>query len=40
MVDVGMNLMPSKIIGKEACLWTRGLSKLSNDFGPKNHPNT
>jgi hypothetical protein len=40
MVDVGMNLMPSKIIGREACIWARGHSKLTRDFGPKKHPNT
>jgi hypothetical protein len=39
MVDVGMNLMPSKIIGREACLWAKNPSKLSKDFGPKKHPN-
>jgi len=37
---VGMNSMPSKIIGKEACLWVKGLLGLSKDLGPKKHLNT
>jgi hypothetical protein len=31
----GMNLMPSKVIGREACLCARGFSKLSKDPRPK-----
>jgi hypothetical protein len=37
---VGMNPMPSKVIGKEACLWVKSLLGLSKDLGPKKHPNT
>jgi len=40
MVVVSMNPMPSKVIGKEACLWAKGPSKLSKDLGPKKHPST
>jgi hypothetical protein len=29
MVVVSMNSMPPKVIGKEACLWARGISRLS-----------
>jgi hypothetical protein len=34
-----MNPMPLKVIGKEACLWAKGLLGLSKDLGPKKHPN-
>jgi hypothetical protein len=40
MVDVDMNMTPLKVIGKEACLRTKGLSGLSKDPQPKRHPNT
>jgi hypothetical protein len=39
MVDVDMNLMPLKVIGKEACLQARSLFRLSKDFRPKKCPN-
>jgi hypothetical protein len=35
-----MNLTPLKVIGREACLRTKGLLRLSKDLGPKRHPNT
>jgi hypothetical protein len=35
MVDVDMNSMPPKIIGKEACLWAKGPLRLSKDLKPK-----
>jgi len=37
---VNMNPMPPRIIGREACLWAKGLSRLSKDLGPKRCPNT
>jgi hypothetical protein len=40
MVVINMNSLPSKITGKEACLWTKGPFRLSKDHRPKNHPNT
>jgi hypothetical protein len=40
MVDVDMSSTPLKVIGKEVCLWTKGLSRLSKDPGPKRCPNT
>jgi len=40
MVDVNMNPMPSKIIGKETCLWAKGFFGLSKDNEPKRGPNT
>jgi hypothetical protein len=40
MVAVGMNLIASKVIGKEACLRTKDLFRLSKDLKPKRHPNT
>jgi len=40
MVDVRMNLMSPRVIGKEVCLHAKGLSKLSKDLRPKRHPNT
>ncbi len=40
MMDVNMNLTPLTVIGKEACLRTKGLSRLSKDLGPKRCPNT
>ncbi len=39
MVDVDMSSMPSKVIGKEACLQAKGLSRLLKDLGLKRHPN-
>jgi hypothetical protein len=39
MVDVNMSLKPSKVIRREACLRTKGPSRLSKDPGPKRHPN-
>ncbi len=39
-VAIGMNLMPSKVIGKEACLQARGLFRLSKDPKPKSCLNT
>jgi len=40
MEDVDMNLMPLKIIRREACLWPRCPYGLSMDLGPKRCPNT
>ncbi len=39
MVDVDTNPMPPKVIGKEACLRTKGLHGLSKDLGPKRPAN-
>jgi hypothetical protein len=39
MVDVNMNLIPLKIIQKEACVQTKGPSRLSKDPRPEMHPN-
>jgi len=39
MVDVDMNLMSPKIIGREVCLWVRGPSGISKDLRPKRCPN-
>jgi hypothetical protein len=39
MVDLDMNPMPLKVIGREACLQTRGPYGLLNDLGFKRHPN-
>jgi hypothetical protein len=39
MVDVNMNPTPLKVIGKDACLRTKNLSKLSKDPRPKRRPN-
>jgi hypothetical protein len=39
MVDVNMSLKPSKVIRREACLPTKGPSRLSKDPGPKRRPN-
>jgi len=39
MVDVNMNPTPLKVIGREACLQTKGLYGLSNDPGPKRRLN-
>jgi len=36
---VSMNLMPPRVIGREACLWAKGFPKLSKDLGPKRRPN-
>jgi hypothetical protein len=35
-----MNSSPSKITRREACLQTKGPSRLSKDHRPKNGPNT
>ncbi len=35
MVDVDMNPMPPKFIGREVCLQVKGLYGLSKDLGPK-----
>jgi len=40
MVDVSMKLMPPRIIGREDCLWARGLLGLLKDHGAKRRPNT
>jgi hypothetical protein len=40
VVAINMNLMPSKVIGREVYLWDKGPSRLSKDFGLKRHPNT
>ncbi len=40
MVDVNMNLMPLKVIGREASLRTKGPFGLSKDPKPKRRPNT
>jgi hypothetical protein len=40
MVDVDMNSMPLKVIGRDICLQTKSPSRLSNDHGPKGCPNT
>jgi len=40
MVAIGMSPMPPKVIGRDACLQTKGLSKLLKDFEPKRCPNT
>ncbi len=40
MVGVDMNLTPSKVIGREVCLWVICLFGLLKDLGPKRHPNT
>ncbi len=39
MVDVNVNSMPPKVIGKEARLRTRGPFGLSKNLGPKRCPN-
>ncbi len=39
MVDVNMNPMPLKIIGKETCLWAKCFFGLSKDQEPKRGPN-
>jgi len=39
MVDVDMNPMPPRIIGREACLQAKNLSKLSKDLAPTRCPN-
>jgi hypothetical protein len=31
MVDVEMNPMPPKVIGRKACLWVKSLYRLSKD---------
>jgi hypothetical protein len=40
MVDVDMNPMPLKNIGKKTCLQIKGPFRLLKDLGPKRHPNT
>jgi hypothetical protein len=40
MVDVSMNLMPPRIIGKKTCLWVKSPSRLLKDHGLKKRPNT
>ncbi len=40
MVDVNMNPIPPKVIGREDCLWPKGPSGLSKDFKPKRRSNT
>jgi len=40
MVAIGMSPMPPKVIGRDVCLQTKGLSKLSKDPEPKRRPNT
>jgi hypothetical protein len=35
MVAINMRLMPPRIIGREACLCVKGLSRLSKDPRPK-----
>jgi hypothetical protein len=39
MVDVDMNYMPPKVIGKYACLYARDHLGLSKGLGPKRHLN-
>jgi hypothetical protein len=39
MVDVGMNLMPLRVIERKTCLCVRGPSRLSMDLGPQRRPN-
>jgi hypothetical protein len=34
-----MSLTPSKVIGREAYIWTKGPFGLLKDLGPKKHPN-
>ncbi len=40
MVDVDMSPMPLKVIGRQAYLQAKGLSRLLRDLGPKKRPNT
>jgi hypothetical protein len=40
MVVVDMKPMPPKTIGRNVCLWARGLFGLSKDPKPKRHLNT
>ncbi len=40
MVSVTMSLTPSKVIEREACLWTISPFRLSKDPGPKRCINT
>jgi hypothetical protein len=39
MVDVDINPVPPKVIGRKACLWARSALGLSKDLGAKRHPN-
>jgi hypothetical protein len=39
MMDVNMSLTPSKVIGREVCLQTKGPFGISKDLRPKRHPN-
>jgi len=40
MVDVNMEPMPPKIIGKTICSQAKGLLGLLKDLGPKRCPNS
>ncbi len=40
MVVVGTIPMPSKVIGRKACLQSKGPFRLSKDVGLKRRPNT
>jgi hypothetical protein len=40
MMNVGMNLMPLRVIGKEACLQVKSPLRLSKDPRLKMCPNT
>jgi hypothetical protein len=40
MVAINMNPMPSKVIGRKACLQAKSPFGLSKDLGPKRCPNT
>jgi len=39
MAIINMNLMPSKVIGRNVYLRTKGPYGPSKDFRPKKHPN-
>ncbi len=39
MAIINMNLMPSKVIGRNVYLRTKGPYGPSKDFRPKRHPN-
>jgi hypothetical protein len=39
MIDVDMNSMLSKVMGREAHLWARNFLGLSKDLRPMRHPN-
>jgi len=40
MVAIDMSLTSLKVIGKEACLRTKGPFGVSKDLGPRRCPNT